>query len=49
MTNKLAKTTILGASSWKFLLLIAALLLSYSMPAHADSHEEAQPEEAAPA
>ena len=48
MTTKPAKTTILGASSWKFLLLIAALFLSYSMPAHADSHEEAQPEGEAP-
>jgi len=47
MKSKLANTNILGTSSWKFLLLIATLFLSYSMPAHADNHEEAQPKEAA--
>jgi Amt family ammonium transporter len=37
MTNTLANKTILGASFWKFLLLFAALLLSYSSQAFAES------------
>jgi Amt family ammonium transporter len=45
MTNKLAKTNILGAPSWKFLLLSATLFFSYAIPAYADSHEEAPAKE----
>ena len=41
MNSKLIKYHILGASTWKFLLLFATLLFSYAMPAHADDHEEA--------
>jgi ammonium transporter, Amt family len=36
MTNTLTNKTILGASFWKFLLLFAALLFSYSSPAFAE-------------
>ncbi|MBN37674.1 MAG: hypothetical protein CMI29_04335, partial [Opitutae bacterium] len=38
MTNTLANKTILGASFWKFLLLFAALLFSYSSQALADEN-----------
>lgn len=41
MNSKLVNTNVFGASYWKFLLLVAALLFSYAMPAHADDHETA--------
>jgi Amt family ammonium transporter len=40
MINKLVKTTILGASFWKFALLFAALFMSYSFSAHAQEDGE---------
>ena len=47
MRNKLASNSSIGAAPWKFFLLAATLLFSYAIPAHADDHEEAAPEEAA--
>ncbi len=47
MRNKLASNSSIGAAPWKFFLLAATLLFSYAIPAHADDHEEAVPEEAA--
>ena len=41
MNSKLVNSNVFGASYWKFLLLVAALLFSYAMPAHADDHETA--------
>ena len=40
MNYTLTKYNVLGAAPWKFLLLTATLLLSYSLPAHADDHAE---------
>jgi hypothetical protein len=47
MRKKLASNSSIGAAPWKFFLLAATLLFSYAVPAHADDHEEAAPEEAA--
>ena len=47
MRKKLASNSSIGAAPWKFFLLAATLLFSYAIPAHADDHEEAAPEEAA--
>ena len=47
MRKKLASNSSIGTAPWKFFLLAATLLFSYAVPAHADDHEEAAPEEAA--
>ena len=47
MTYKLANKIILGAPYWKFLLLFAALLFSYSSPAFAQDGEDAAPADTA--
>lgn len=47
MRKKLASNSSIGAAPWKFFLLAATLLFSYAIPAHADDHAEAAPEEAA--
>jgi len=49
MRKTLASITSTGAAPWKFLLLVATLLFSYAIPAHADDHEEAAPAEEAAA
>ena len=46
MRKKLASNSSIGAAPWKFFLL-AATLLFFAVPVHADDHEEAAPEEAA--
>jgi Amt family ammonium transporter len=45
MRKTLTSITSNGAAPWKFLLLVATLLLSYAIPAHADDHEEPAPTE----
>lgn len=40
MSIKYASLTSIGAAPWKFLLLAAALLFSYTLPVHADDHGE---------
>lgn len=47
MRKKLASNSSIGAAPWKFFLLAATLLFSYAVPAHADDHEGAAPEETA--
>ena len=43
MRKLLASKTFVGVAPWKFLLLVATLLITYAIPAHADNHEEAAP------